>query len=83
MPSIKENIYHELVGHFYAHVEKEFGCLEVSSRVKGVQFTLTREVICEILKIRSGEEKKEKDVDRKDQLSSLYGEESNENEKPI
>ena len=54
MTTLREDVYPDLVAHFYSNGKKENGDASIISYVKGIFFTLNRTVIRQILGIRLG-----------------------------
>ena len=67
MTTIRDDIYPDLVAHFYANASKEYGIDTIDSYVKGVEIRLDRSVIRNILGLGFGGEKYKKDIRKKDQ----------------
>ena len=56
MTTIRDDVYLDLVTHFYANASREYRDESIKSYVKGESFSLDRSVIREILGIRHGVE---------------------------
>ena len=56
MTTLKDDMYPDLVAHFYINAEREYGDISIVSYVKGVCFTLDRTVIRQIIGIWLGGE---------------------------
>ena len=73
MTVIWDEVYLDLVAHFYANVIRDYGQDSIVSYVKGVGFTLDRSVIWKNLGLGFGGEIYKEKMIRKEQLHVLYG----------
>ena len=44
MTTMRDDVYPDLVDHFYANTTKEYGDVSIDSYVKGVSFTLNKSI---------------------------------------
>ena len=51
---MRDDVYPDLVAHFYANATRSYGQVLIDSYVKGVSFTLDRSVLRKILGIGLG-----------------------------
>ena len=56
MTTLRDNVYLDLVVHFYANATRDYGQVSIDSYVKGVSFPLDRSVIRKIFGIGLGGE---------------------------
>ena len=56
MTAMRDDVYHDLVAHFYANVTRDYGQVSIDSYVKKVSFTLDRSMIQNFLRIGLGGE---------------------------
>ena len=82
MATIWDDVYPNLVVHFYDNATKEYNGVSINSYVKGVKFTLDRSVLQNILGLGAGREIYRENINRKDQLSVLYGQDTDEYMQP-
>ena len=68
MTTLRDDVYRDLVVHFYANATRGYGQVSIDSYVKGVSFTLDRFVIRKILGIGLGGEIYKENITRKEQL---------------
>ncbi|GFS38377.1 hypothetical protein Acr_00g0057120 [Actinidia rufa] len=73
MTVIRDEVYPDLVAHFYANATREYGQDSIDSYVKRVGLTLDRSVIRKILGLGFGGEIYREKAPRKVQLKALYG----------
>ncbi|GFS38964.1 hypothetical protein Acr_00g0060540 [Actinidia rufa] len=73
MTTLRDNVYPDLVAHFYANAKRGYNSETIKSYVKGVKIELNRNMLRNILGIGLGGEKQRKDVKRVEQLKVLYG----------
>ena len=73
MTTIREDVYPNLVTHFYANASREYRDESIKSYVKGESFSLDRSVIRKILGIRHGGEIYRANIPQNEQLDVLYG----------
>ena len=73
MTTIQDNVYPDLVAHFYANVTRKYHSDSIESYVKGVNIKLDRFVIRKILGMGFGGELYRENVKRKEQLKVLLG----------
>ena len=78
MITLRDDVYPNLVAHFYANASKEYGNESIDSYVKGVNITLSRDAIRKIWGMGHGGEKYKKDVKREEQLEIILGQDVNE-----
>ena len=83
MTTLRDDVYHDLVAHFYANANKKYGQVSIDSYVKGVSFTLDRSIIRKNLGIGLGGEIYRDNITQKEQLKVLYGQDTNEYVQPI
>ena len=72
MTTMRDDIYPNLVAHFYSNATRDNGQDSINSYVKGVKFTLDRSVVRKTLGIRVDGEIYRENINQKDQLSVLY-----------
>ena len=65
MTIIWDEVYPDLVAHFYANATRDYGQDSIDSYLKGVGFTLNRSVIQKILGLEFGGEIYKERVSRK------------------
>ena len=53
---MRDDVYPDLVAHFYSNAAREYGNVSIDSYVKGVSFMLDRSVLRKILGIGLGGE---------------------------
>ena len=91
MTTLWDDVYLDLVAHFYTNATQGYNSDTMKSYVKGVKIELKREVIRKILGMGLGGEKNRKDVKRIEQLKDvkrieqlkvLYGLDVNANIQP-
>ena len=51
---MRDDVYHDLIAHFYANATRDYGQVSIDSYVKGVSFMLDRSILRKILRIRLG-----------------------------
>ncbi|XP_057473219.1 rho GTPase-activating protein 5-like [Actinidia eriantha] len=73
MTTIRDDVYPDLVAHFYANATREYQDESIKSYVKGESFSLDRSVIREILGVGHGGEIYRSNVTQVKQLSVLFG----------
>ena len=73
MSTMRDEVYPDLVAHFYANASREYRDESIKKFVKGESFSLDRSVIWKILGIGYGGEIYRIVVPRKKQLDVLYG----------
>ena len=83
MTTLRDNVYPDLVAHFYANATREYGQVSIDSYVKGVSFKLDKSVVKKILGIGLNEEIYGDNITRKLQLKVLYEEDTDECVQPI
>ena len=66
MTTMRDNVYPDLVAHFYANATRDYGQDLIDSFVKRVFFTLDRSVIKKILGIGLGREIYRNNITRKE-----------------
>ena len=74
MTTLRDDVYPDLIVHFYANTFRDYGQVSIYSYVKGVSFTLDRSVIKKIIGIRLGGEIYRDNITQEKQLKVLYGE---------
>ena len=73
MTTMKDDVYPDLVAHFYANATREYNDVQIDSYVKRVSFTLDRSVVRKILGIEVGGEIYRGNITQKEQLNVLCG----------
>ena len=68
---MRDDVYPDLMDYFYAND------VSIDNNIKGVSFTLDRNVIQKILGIGFGGELYRDNIPRKEQLNVLYGQDTN------
>ena len=66
MTTLRDDVYPDLVAHFYAKASRDYGQVSIDSYVKGVSFTLDRTVIRKFLGIGFGGEIYRDNITRKE-----------------
>ena len=56
MTTMRDDVYPDLVAHFYANATRDYGQVSIDSYVKKVSFTLDRSMIQKFLRIGLGGE---------------------------
>ncbi|XP_057459244.1 uncharacterized protein LOC130749902 [Actinidia eriantha] len=77
-----DDVYPNLVAHFYANATKGYHCDMINSYVKGVKIELDQSVIRKILGLGFGNEKYRNEVKREQQLKVIYGRDVNASVQP-
>ena len=78
MTTLRDDMYTDLVVHFYVNAYREYGEISIESYVKEVSFTLDRSVIRKKIGIRLDEKVYRDNVSQKEQLKVLYGQKMDE-----
>ena len=78
MTTLRDDMYTDLVVHFYVNAYREYGAISIESYVKEVSFTLDRSVIRKKIGIRLDEKVYRDNVSQKEQLKVLYGQKMDE-----
>ena len=83
MTTIRDDVYSNLVAHFYTNSTREYNSVMIDSYVKGVSIMLDRSMIEFFLGIGVSGKIHKENITRKEQLSALYGQDTDECVQPI
>lgn len=81
--TMRDDVYPDLVAHFYANAIREYNSVAIDSYIKGVSNTLDKSVVRKILGIGVGDEIYRENITRKEQLKAFYGQDMDECVQPI